>query len=129
MLVAGDIILTIIHLGFTLFNLTGWVWKATRKAHLVTLSLTLLSWIVLGFWYGWGYCFLTDIHWDIKEKLGEKNLPASFIKYFADRITGGDIPSSIVDRITLYCFILVVTAAVYVNFILPRLKKKRSGSL
>lgn len=123
MLLFWDTALTIIHLAFTFFNLTGWIWKATRKAHIVTLGLTLLSWIVLGYWYGWGYCLLTDIQWDIKEKLGEKNLPASFIKYFADKIKGSNIPSIWIDRMTLTCFVIVILASVYVNVFIPKRKK------
>jgi hypothetical protein len=111
-----DVLLTIVHIALTLFNLTGWIWKRTRKLHLVTLALTVLSWVVLGFWYGWGYCVLTDWHWQIKEQLGERNLPASFIKYYADKITGRDIDPALVDNVTLACLLFAVTAAVYVNF-------------
>ena len=116
MLALLDILLTVIHLAFAVFNLTGWIWKKTRKAHLVTLGLTLISWFVFGFWYGWGYCFLTDWHWEIKKKMGERNLPNSFIKYFADKITGNDINSSLIDTVTLLALIVAVLAAIYVNF-------------
>ncbi|MEI9945991.1 MAG: DUF2784 domain-containing protein [Chitinophagaceae bacterium] len=123
MLIFLDIFFTVAHLAFTFFNLTGWIWKRTHKAHLVTLALTLISWFVFGIWYGWGYCFLTDWHWQVKEKLGEKKLPNSFIKYFADMITGKDINPSLIDTITLSCFIIVVIASLYVNFNLPKKKK------
>jgi len=116
MLTFLDIFFTITHIILTLFNLTGWIWKRTRKLHLITLGLTLLSWFVLGLWYGWGYCFLTDWHWQVKEKLGEQNLPASFIKYYADKISGNDVDPALVDRVTLGCLIFVVAAALYVNF-------------
>ena len=112
-----DILLTIAHVSLTLFNLTGWIWKPTRKAHLVTLGLTLLSWFVFGIWYGWGYCFLTDWQWQVKEKLGERNLPASFIKYFVDKISGKNFDPSLVDRVTLSCLIFAIVAALFVNFI------------
>src|SRR5215831_21312875 len=115
MLTFLDIFFTITHIILTLFNLTGWIWKRTRKLHLITLGLTLLSWFVLGLWYGWGYCFLTDWHWQVKEKLGEQNLPASFIKYYADKISGNDVDPALVDRVTLGCLIFVVAAALYVN--------------
>jgi Protein of Unknown function (DUF2784) len=119
-----NIFFTIAHLALTLFNLTGWIWKRTRKAHLITLIVTAFCWLVLGFWYGSGYCPLTDWHWQVKEKLGEKNLPNSFIKYFADKITGKDINPSLVDNVTLGCLIFAVVASVYVNFFL---KKKKSA--
>ena len=127
MLTFLDIFLSIAHIGLTLFNLTGWIWKRTRKAHLVTLGLTLISWFVFGFWYGWGYCFLTDWHWQVKQKLGETNLPASFIKYFADKISGKNFDPSFVDNVTLGCLLFAIAAAVYVNFI--RKKKTASGRL
>lgn len=123
MLVFLNIIFTIFHLAFTVFNLTGWIWKRTRKAHLVTLGLTLASWFIFGIWYGWGYCFLTDWHWQVKEKLGEKNLPNSFIKYFADKITGKDIDPSLVDNVTLGCLVFAILASVYVNFFIRKSRK------
>jgi hypothetical protein len=111
-----NIFFTVVHLALIIFNLIGWIWKRIRKAHLIVLSLTALSWFVLGIWYGWGYCPLTDWHWNIKEKLGEKNLPNSFIKYFADKITGSDINPGVVDGITVGCLIAAIIASVYVNF-------------
>ena len=59
----------------------------TRKLHLISLGLTTFSWLVPGIWYGFGYCFLTDRHWEIKEKFGQTGLPASFIylKIFPNR--------------------------------------------
>jgi hypothetical protein len=115
-----NILFTIAHLALIGFNLTGWIWKRTRKAHFITLLATAASWFVLGIWYGWGYCPLTDWHWDVKEKLGESNLPNSFIKYFADKITGRDIDPSLVDKATLICLVAAVIASVYVNFFKPR---------
>jgi Protein of Unknown function (DUF2784) len=111
----------------TLFNLTGWIWKRTRRAHLFTLGLTLISWFVFGFWYGWGYCFLTDWQWQVKEKLGETNLPSSFIKYLADKISGKNFNPSFVDNVTLGCLLFAIAAAVYVNFI--QRKKPTTGKL
>jgi hypothetical protein len=116
MLAGLDIFLTILHIAFTLFNLLGWIWKRTRKLHLVTISVTAASWFILGIWYGWGYCFLTDWQWSIKEKLGERNLPSSFITYFANKLTGQSVSTSLITAITLVCFILATTLTIYVNF-------------
>jgi len=115
MLTFLDVLLTVFHITLTLFNLTGWIWKKTRKLHGVVLTATVASWFLLGIWYGWGYCPLTDWQWDIKERLGETNLPNSFIKYQADKLTGADIPSSLVDNITLGCLVGVILASLYVN--------------
>ncbi len=76
-----DVVLDILHAGLIVFTGVGWIFRQTRKWHLFTLGLILFSWIVLGFFYGWGYCIMTDWHWSIKTQLGESNLPASFISY------------------------------------------------
>ncbi len=109
-----DLLLTIVHITLMAFNLTGWIWAKTRIAHRFTLALTLLSWAVLGIWYGPGYCPLTDWHWDIKAQLGEKNLPDSFVKYVLDRWFNGDFPSLWVDRITLAGLIFAIVMAIVV---------------
>ncbi|HUR11642.1 MAG TPA: DUF2784 domain-containing protein [Flavitalea sp.] len=117
MLRAADIFFTLLHLVVILFNLTGWIFRKTRKIHLITLGATTASWFILGIWFGIGYCPLTDWQWTIKRKLGETNLPASFIKYFADRFTGADLSPALVDTLTLVFFILAVVCTVYVNFL------------
>ncbi|MCW3107811.1 MAG: hypothetical protein JWQ09_2317, partial [Segetibacter sp.] len=60
----------------------------TKKAHFISILLTAGSWFLLGIWFGWGYCPVTDWQWQVKEKLGEKGLPASFIEYYGEKITG-----------------------------------------
>jgi len=118
---------TVLHLAIISFNLLGWIWPKTRKIHLIVVALTLASWFILGLWYGMGYCFITDWQWDIKEKLGETNLPNSFIKYFADKITGNNYPSALIDRITLLTFLLAIAITLYVNFF-QKISRKRSKS-
>lgn len=83
------------------FNLLGWVWRRTRRLHLFAISATLLSWFGLGVVYGWGYCPLTDWHWDVKRALGETGLPASWVKYYLDRLTGVDWNSGAVDLLVI----------------------------
>ena len=122
MLTFLDILLTIAHIVLTLFNLVGWIWTRSRKIHLITIGLTIASWFILGIWHGWGYCVLTDWHWQVKEKLGERNLPASFIKYYADKLTGKNFDPSLVENVTLGCLVFALVATIYVNFFR---KKKR----
>ena len=121
-----DIFYTILHLLIIGFNLLGWIWPKTRKLHLITLGATAASWFILGIWYGWGYCPITDWQWDVKEKLGETNLPASFIKYFADKITGKDLSETLVEKVTLFSFILIIVVTVYINFIAKNSKTASS---
>ena len=117
MLPVLNILFTIAHLLIIIFNLTGWIWQKTRKAHLVVLSITIFSWFILGIWYGWGYCPLTDWHWNVKQKLGETNLPNSFIKYVADKISGSDVNRMLIDIVTLSCLITATVCTIYINFI------------
>jgi len=111
-----DILLSFTHIALIGFNLLGWIWKRTRRAHLITIALTGASWFVLGIWFGMGYCPITDWQWQVKEKLGERDLPNSFIKYMADKITGHDFDASFIDMVTLSCFIAAIVLSVYFNF-------------
>ena len=103
-----DFLLTLLHLLIIGFNLFGWIWKSTRKLHFYLVIATIFSWVVLGFWYGFGYCPLTDWQWQVKAALGERDLPNSFIKYFADTVTGMDISSTLIDTVTAVVFGLVI---------------------
>ena len=116
MLYVLDIFFTIVHLAITGFNLLGWIWRRTRKAHFITIIITAICWFLLGIWYGIGYCPVTDWQWRVKEKLGETNLPDSFIKYFADKITGQNFNPSLVNNITLGLFLAAIVLSVYFNF-------------
>ena len=121
-----DIFFTFLHLAIISFNLFAWIWKKTRRANLIVAGITLVCWFVLGIWYGWGYCPITDWQWQVKEKLGETNLPNSFVKYFADKITGKDLSPTLIDNITLYSFLIAIAFSVYFNFFR---KKKSKTSL
>ena len=103
------------HSFLIIFNLFGWIWKKTRKANLVLLLLTAFSWFVLGIWYGIGYCPLTDWHWKVLRLLGNSNLPNSYIKYLADRITGMDFNAQLIDALVVVLFMLALICSVYTN--------------
>jgi hypothetical protein len=83
------------------------------KIHLVFAAATLLSWFLLGIWFGIGYCPVTDWHWQIKQSLGEEDLPASFVKYFLDQLTGQDLNSVFIDFLTIVPFIAAIGISVY----------------
>lgn len=113
---ALDIFFLLFHSSLVLFNLFGWIWRKTRFYHLITLGLTGLSWSLLGLIAGVpGYCPLTDWHFSILEKMGEKGLPASYMKYLADRITGLDFSSALVDNLILYGFLGALTVSLILN--------------
>src|ERR1700761_8935890 len=115
-----DLLLTILHFAIIGFNLFGWVWKPLRKAHFIVVCATAACWFILGIWFGIGYCPITDWQWQVKEKLGEHNLPDSFIKYFIDKITGGSINATLVDVATVVCFFAAILLSVYVNFLIKK---------
>jgi len=119
-----DIFFTVFHTGLVLFNLFGWIWKKTRLANLIALLLTAASWTILGIFYGWGYCPLTDWHFNILRKLGYTDLPSSYMSFLFTRLTGLEIKQSIVDSATLWGLIIALVISITLNLI-PRLKKRR----
>lgn len=104
------------HTLLILFNLFGWCWRPTRLANLVTLALTGFSWTVLGIWYGLGYCPCTDWHWAVRRRMGDLELPRSYLKYLWDRSTGLDANPTLVDGIALVAFLAAILCSVYSNW-------------
>jgi len=111
-----DTILTVVHILIIVFNLFGWIFPATRRTHFICILFTAFCWFVLGIWFGWGYCPVTDWQWSIKEKLGETDLPASFITYYTDKITGRHFSDALVNSLTLILLLSAVIISVYLNF-------------
>ena len=104
------------HTILIVFNLSGWLFPKTRKLHLYSLLITLFSWSVLGLWYGFGYCFLTDWHYRILRKLGETQLPNSYIAFLIQELTGWLPDAQLVNNSTLVLTVLALIASVWVNF-------------
>lgn len=96
-----DVAFVIFHTTLVAFNLTGWIWKRTRRLHLAVIGATVVSWFGLGIFYGWGYCPSTDWHWSVKRKLGETDLPQSYVKYYLDAVTGISWDAGLVDVMVL----------------------------
>jgi len=111
-----DIFLYALHVLVILVNAFLWIWKRTRKIHLVVILLTAFSWFVMGIWYGWGYCVLTDWEWDVKRRLGETNLPNSFIHYLVNDSLGLEISVQLLDGLTLGVFIVAFLLSVILNY-------------
>ena len=97
----ADGLLLVLHGSLVVFNVCGWTWRRTRRLHLWVITGTLGSWFGLGLLYGWGYCPLTDWHWRVKRTLGETDLPASWIKYYLDRLTGTAWDQAVVDALVV----------------------------
>lgn len=124
MLEVLDTLFHVIHISFIIINTTFWMSKRTLRIAQVTLLATLTSWFGFGIFYGFGYCFLTDWHWQIKEKLGETDLPLSYIKLVMDRTTGRDWNAEVIDKATMIILILSVTGCIIQTF---RLRNRNQG--
>lgn len=111
-----DILFLVFHSTLIILILFGWIWKPTRKLNLILILLTAASWSLLGIFFGFGFCPLTEWHFSILRKLGENNLPSSYIKYLADRITGYDFSQVLVDRVTLWGLVAAFICSIYINF-------------
>ena len=116
MLELGDYGFLLFHTILVLFNMFGWLVKGWRKMHLIVIGLTFASWLVLGFWYGWGYCILTDWHWRILAEKGETDIPDSYISYLLVRFFGLKLPDLWVDMMTVGVAVLALIMSLYYNF-------------
>lgn len=106
-----------LHASLIIFNMTGWLFDSTRKFHLFTLILTLGSWVIGGFFFGFGYCFLTDWHYRVLERQGYENLPASFINLILEKFFGIYISGQAADILTVTVFTVAFTLSVYLIFL------------
>ena len=111
-----DVLFLIFHSSLVVFTLVGWIWKETRKVHLLALTLTMCSWFGLGIWYGFGYCPCTDWHWQVKTKLGETSLPMSYVKYYADWLTGLDWNAFVLDYVVAVFGLAAFGVSIWLNF-------------
>jgi Protein of Unknown function (DUF2784) len=122
-----DIFFVVFHTSIIFFNLFGWIWRKTRKFNLILLLITGSSWLFLGLIVGTlGYCPLTDWHFSVLNKLGVTDLPSSYVKYLADRLTGMDLNPSLVDNVTLYSFLAALILSIILNikdFMIKKISK------
>ncbi|MBN1648402.1 MAG: DUF2784 domain-containing protein [Spirochaetales bacterium] len=127
-----DVFFIVFHTTFTLFNIVGWIWKKTRKMHLITLLLTLFSWIFLGIWYGFGYCFCTDWHWRVRTILGNPPPEDGYIQFLVRVLTGLHPSYEFTARTTVIVTILLLAATLFFNgrdFLLWRLRRRNEREL
>ena len=124
----GNYFFIVFHVVLIFFNLFGWIPKKLRKWNLVSLILTAFSWIVLGIFYGFGYCFLTDWHWGIREKLGYTNKSHSYIHFLISELTGITISERTVDVVTAVSFFSALAISIYLNIRQAVQRKKTDDS-
>ena len=110
-----DYFFTVFHSAIILFNLFGWIFKKTRKGHLIIAGITAIFWFGLGIFYGIGYCPLTDWHFRVLEKSGYTDLPASYIQFLIERIFQAKVKSATVDLFTVIIFCLILITTIILN--------------
>lgn len=110
-----NILFFVFHTCFTIFNLTGWMFQKTRKWNLITLLLTAFSWFFLGIWYGWGFCFCTQWHWEVREHLGLHDQSRSYIQFLLLKLTGIRFNENLADRLTLLFFFISLIMSIWLN--------------
>lgn len=118
----------IFHTVLIFFNLFGWLYPRMRKLNLISLLITFGSWLVLGFWKGWGYCFLTDWHYEVLRLLGEKDIPSSYIAFLVKKLTGWLPNAEMVDLFTVGFALLALLCSLWVN-LRTRKQNKREHNL
>jgi hypothetical protein len=101
----------------------GWIWPKTRRLNLICIVGTTFSWFILGLKYGIGYCPLTHWEWMVKERLGEHNLPYSFITYYGEKIANRHLNPAMVNKVTGIAYATAVVCSVYFNFFYRNKKK------
>lgn len=92
------------------FNIVGWAWRRTRRLHLVTLGLTAFSWFALGALYGWGYCFCTDWHFQVRRQLGYVDPESSYVQLLGRMWCGIALSRPAADVLALAVFLAIVAA-------------------
>ncbi len=113
------------HSVFTLFNVFGWIPRKTRKLHLVTILLTAGSWFILGIWYGLGFCFCTEWHWQVRDALGKPVESYSYIHFLIREVAGINLPPGNVDTAVMGIFLFCAAMSFYLNY--QDYRKKRRG--
>jgi hypothetical protein len=115
MLKVLDFFFILFHTCLIFFNLFGWIFRKTRVWNLITLLLTGSSWFILGIFYGIGFCPVTEWHYQVLEKMGETNLPVSYIEYIAERFLPVDVNPQMADIFTVGLFFIALILSTVLN--------------
>ncbi len=117
----------VFHTCIILFNTLGWIWKKTRLANLLLLTLTAFSWFFLGIWYGFGYCPSTDWHWQVRMKLGIYDMQTSYLEFLFETFSGMDVSRSLVDVFAVVFLVAAFCASIVLN--VRDWKRQRSAKI
>ena len=112
-----DVLFFVFHTGLILFNLAGWAWPQTRRLHFLCIAATLFSWVVMGAFYGFGYCLCTDWQFEIRRRLGLPIFGHTYLQLIAQVFLGINLSQSASDLLAGggLLFILVAMFAVWIR--------------
>lgn len=113
---ALDVFFLVFHSAIILFNVFGWIFRRTRRWNLMLLLLTGFSWTFLGVFYGFGYCPLTEWHWQVLDHIGTPSPYSSYIQYFINRMTGIKLGAGLSESLTLIVYLLSLVCSVTINY-------------
>lgn len=113
---SGHYLYSVFHIIIIFMNLFGWMHRLTRKLAFVTILITWASWIIGGIFYGWGYCFLTELHYELLNDHGITGMPSSFIEYFFHEIGISGISSMLIQSLTFLIFLISTIMAALIYF-------------
>jgi Protein of Unknown function (DUF2784) len=109
-----NILCHVVHIGFILFMVVGWLFAPLQMAHLGLVLGMLGCWFILGRWLGAGYCPITDAHWRIKAALGPGR-PANSYIYFVLTQLGLRLNPAKLDHAVGLCAMGIALLSVVVN--------------
>ena len=106
----------IFHTFWILLILFGWLNIRTLRMNLYAIILTAVSWIGLGYWYGWGYCLCTDWHWQVRQRLGIADQTNNYVHLLISNLTGLSLSSDTVMFFVAIVFLISTVMSVSFNF-------------
>ena len=114
-LVFLDYAFLVVHTALILFNLFGWVWERTLRFNLLSIILTVTAWFAFAPWYGLGYCPCTDWHWQVKEALGQTDLPNNYLTYLFETWTGIVVSDEFSDTLAWSALVPALALSLFFN--------------
>lgn len=98
-----------LHLTVVGINILGWMVPRLRTLAALMQLGTLGCWVSFGLAKGWwGYCPLTDWHWQVLRAQGVANLPPNYISYVLQEWMDITLPYSMVTGIIAGCFAMAM---------------------
>lgn len=115
MLATLNIAFFVFHTALIAFNVFGWMHPRTRRWNLITLLLTLASWVGMGLWKGMGYCICTDLHWQVRRAMGIDETADSYLILLARTLAGWDPSVAMVNEWAKWVFLTLLVLSIGLN--------------